>query len=189
MSAIAPGSKLYCLLAEYDNPEALVAAIKSAREAGYTRLDGYSPYGIAEIADALGFVKSEMATVMLCGGLVGAASAFTMQWYLNAVDYPLNVAGRASSDPIRWLDSWPSFIPITFEGGILTCALSGLFGLLAVCGLPRLNHPLFNAPKFEAATRDKFFLTIEASDPKFNLHTTKEFLLGLQPQSVVEVPE
>lgn len=189
MSAPATGSKLFCLLAEYDNPDALVVAIKKTKEAGYTKIDGYSPYGVAEIADALGFVKSEMATVMLCGGLVGATSAFIMQWYLNAVDYPLNVAGRAVSDPVGWLEGWPSFIPVTFEGGILTCALSGLFGLLAVCGLPRPHHPLFNAPKFEAATRDKFFLTVEAADPKFDLHATKEFLLGLQPQSVVEVPE
>lgn len=189
MSAPAPGSKLYGLLAEYDNPDALVSAIKRAKEAGYTKLDGYSPYGVAEVADALGFVKSEMATVMLSGGLVGATSAFLMQWYLNAVDYPLNVAGRAVSNPIGWLESWPSFIPITFEGGILTCALSGVFGLLAICGLPRPHHPVFNAPQFAAATRDKFFMTVEASDPKFDLNATRDFLLGLQPLSVVEVPE
>jgi hypothetical protein len=182
--------RLYGLLVEYDNPESLVAAIKQAREAGYTKLDGYSPYGVAEIADALGFIKSEMATVMLCGGLVGAASAFIMQWWTNAIDYPLNVAGRASLHPIEWLNGWPSYIPVTFEGGILTCALSGLFGLLAICGLPRPHHPLFNDPGFVArATRDRFFMTVEATDPKFDRQATKDFLLGLQPLSVSEVPE
>lgn len=189
MSELSKPAGLYGYLVEYDNSDALVAAIKKAREAGYTKLDGYSPYGVAEIADALGFKYSEMATVMLSGGLVGAVSAFVMQWWANAIDYPLNIAGRASADKFEWLDSWPSFIPITFEGGILTCALSGLFGLLAVCGLPRPHHPLFNAPVFLRATRDRFFLTVEATDPKFDLGPTREFLLGLAPLSVVEVPE
>jgi Protein of unknown function (DUF3341) len=190
MSAPAESAKLYGLLAEYDNPDALVVAIKRAREAGYTKLDGYTPFGVAEVADALGFKYAEMSTVMLCGGLVGATSAFIMQWWANAVDYPLNIGGRALLDPVDWLAGWPSFIPITFEGGILTCALSGLFGLLAICGLPRPHHPLFNDPGFAArATRDRFYLTVEATDPKFDLHSTRDFLLGLQPLSVAEVPE
>ena len=130
-----------------------------------------------------------MGTVMLCGGLIGAASAFVMQWWTNAVDYPVNIGGRASLDAVEFLKSWPSFIPVTFEGGILTCALSGLFGLLAICGLPRPHHPLFNVPQFGRVTRDRFFLTVEATDPKFDLAATKEFLMGLQPLSVAEVPE
>ncbi|HJZ58567.1 MAG TPA: DUF3341 domain-containing protein [Gemmataceae bacterium] len=181
--------RLYGLLAEYDNPDALVAAIKRAREAGYTKLDGYTPYGVAEVCDALGFKYSEMSTVMLCGGLIGATCGFIMQWWTNAIDYPINVAGRATLEPFKWLDGWPSYIPITFETGILTCALTGLFGLLAVCGLPRPHHPLFNVPRFAAVTRDRFFLTVEATDPKFDLAATKDFLLGLQPLSVAEVPE
>jgi Alternative complex III, ActD subunit len=182
--------KLYGLLAEYDNPEALVAAIKRAREAGYTKLDGYSPYGVAEIADALGFKYAEMSTVMLCGGLVGATAGFCMQWWANAIDYPVNVGGRALLEPFEWLRGWASFIPVTFEGGILTCALSGLFGLLAICGLPRLHHPLFNNPTFATrASRDRFFLTVDATDPKFDLPATRDFLLGLAPLSVAEVPE
>ena len=189
MSAPAEAPKLYGLLAEYDNPDALVAAIKRAKEAGYTKLDGYTPYGVAEVADALGFVKTEMATVMICGGLTGAASAFCMQWYLNGIEYPLNIAGRAILTPFEWLNGWPSYIPVTFEGGILTCALSGLFGLMAICGLPRPHHPLFNVKVFSQVTRDRFILTVEASDPKFNLEETRSFLLGLQPLSVAEVPE
>lgn len=189
MSEATNGPKLFGLLAEYDNPDSLVAAIKRAREAGYTKLDGYTPYGVAEVADALGFVKSEMATVMLCGGLIGAASAFTMEWWTNAVDYSINVAGRASSDILEWLRSWPSFIPVTFEGGILTCALSGLFGLLAICGLPRPHHPLFNSPVFCRVVRDRFVMTVEATDPKFDLNATRAFLLEHNPLSVTEVPE
>lgn len=184
----AEAPKLYGLLAEYDNPDSLVAAIKRAKEAGYTKMDGYSPYGVAEIADALGFRYSEMGTVMFCGGFIGATMAFLMQWYDNNVDYFYNVGGRAVENTWQWLDGWPSFIPVTFEGGILTCALSGLFGLLAICGLPRPHHPLFNAPEFAGVVRDKFFLAIEAVDPKFELNATREFLLGLQPLSVVEVP-
>jgi hypothetical protein len=185
----AEAPRLYGLLAEFDNPDALVAACRRAKEAGYTKMDAYSPYGIAEVADALGFRYGEMSTVMLCGGLIGATAAFVMQWWTNGIDYPLNIAGRATLTPLDWLYGWPSYIPITFEGGILTCALSGLFGLLAVCGLPRLHHPLFNVPQFARATRDRFFLAVEALDPKFELQPTKNFLLGLAPLSVAEVPE
>lgn len=189
MSPEPNGSKLFGLMAEYDNPDALVTAIKRCREAGYTKLDGYTPYGVAEVADALGFVKSEMGTVMLCGGLIGAASAFVMQWWANGIDYPVNIAGRADLDIFEWLRGWPSYIPVTFEGGILTCALSGLFGLLAICGLPRPHHPLFNVPGFANVTRDRFVLSVESTDPKFDLPATKDFLLSLQPLSVAEVPE
>jgi hypothetical protein len=181
--------KMYGLVAEYDNADSLIAAIKQAREAGYTKLDGYSPYAVAGISDALGFKYSEMSTVMLCGGVIGAACGFFMQWYDNAVAYPVNIGGRAVIDDVfQWLNGWPSFIPITFETGILTCALSGVFGLLAICGLPRPHHPLFNVPQFARASRDRFFLTVEATDPKFDLATTKTFLQGLQPLSVAEVP-
>jgi len=189
VSEATSGPALYGYVAEYDNPDALVAAIKRTREAGYTKIDGYTPYGVAEVADALGFVKSEMGTVMLLGGLVGAAAAFVMQWWTNGIDYKLNIAGRADLDTFEWLRGWASYIPITFEGGILTCALSGLFGLLGVCGLPRPHHPLFNSPVFSRVIRDRFVLAVEATDPKFDLHATREFLQGLSPLSVTEVPE
>lgn len=188
MSHAEPEPKIYGLLAEYDRPDPLIAAIKAVKADGYTKIDGYSPYAVAGIADALGFVKTEMATIMLCGGLVGATSAFLMQWWANAIDYPVNVGGRASYEVFEFLKSWPSFIPITFEGGILTCALSGVFGLVAICGLPRPHHPLFNADIFSRCSRDRFFLAVEAADPKFDLEGTKALLASLSPLSVVEVP-
>lgn len=173
--------KLYGLIAEYDTVDGIVDAIHAAREAGYTKLDGYSPYGVAPIADALGFKYSEMSTVMLCGGLIGACCGFFMQAYTASEYYALNIAGRP-------FISWPMFIPITFETGILATALCGVFGLLAICGLPRPNHPLFGVEIFKRATRDRFLLTVEATDPKFDLETTKAFLGTLKPLSVVEVP-
>lgn len=187
MSAVSE-PKLYGLLAEYDRADPLIEAIKKVRAEGYTKIDGYSPYAVAGIADALGFVKTEMATIMLTGGIVGATSAFLMQWWANAIEYPLNIGGRASPDMWEWLKSWPSFIPITFEGGILTCALSGVFGLVAICGLPRPHHPLFNADIFSRCSRDRFFLAVEAADPKFDLEATKALLATLSPLSVTEVP-
>ena len=152
-------------------------------------MDGYTPYGVAEVADALGFRYSEMSTVMFCGGFIGAACAFCMQWYDNNLDYFFNIGGCACESAFAYLHGWPSFIPITFEGGILACGLSGLFGLLAICGLPRPHHPLFNSPVFARVVRDRFVLAIEAADPKFDLSGTREFLLGLQPLSVTEVQE
>lgn len=179
---------IYGLIAEYDRADPLIAAIKKVREEGYTKIDGYSPYAVAGIADALGFVRTEMATIMLIGGLVGSTSAFLMQWWTNAIDYPVNVGGRATMEAVAFLNSWPSFIPITFEGGILTCALSGVFGLIAVCGLPRPHHPLFNADVFARCSRDRFFLAVESTDPKFDLAATKALLASLSPLSVTEVP-
>lgn len=181
-------SKIYGLLAEYDRADPLIEAILKVKGEGYTKIDGYSPYAVAGIADALGFKYAEMSTIMLCGGLIGATCGFVMQWWTNAVDYAINIGGRASPDKFEFLKSWPSFIPITFETGILTCALSGVFGLMAICGLPRPHHPLFNVDVFSRCSRDRFFLVIEAGDEKFDLEKTKELLATLSPLSVTEVP-
>src|SRR5688572_6500228 len=127
------GPKLYGLMAEFGTADDLIAATHKAKDAGYNRMDGYSPYPVGEVADALGFA---------------------MQYYLNGIDYPLNVGGKP-------FFSWPQFIPITWELLVLTASMSGLFGLLALCGLPQPYHPVFNVPQFARASMDRFFLVIE----------------------------
>jgi hypothetical protein len=177
---------LYGLLAEFDDPSRLTDAIKRARAEGYSRMDAYTPYPVADVADALGVRKTEMSAVMFTGGLIGALGGFLMQYWTMSIDYPINIAGRPFIFPDT---SWPSFIPVTFEMTILTTAITGVVGLLAACGLPRLHHPLFGVPRFALASRDKFFLCIESTDKKFDRAATREFLASLQPQTISEVPE
>ena len=173
------GPAAFGLLAMFETADQMSAAAHKAADAGYTRLDCYSPYPVGEAADALKFPKSEMGTIMLIGGLTGACAGFFMQYWANTYGYSLNIGGRPYM-------SWPSFIPITFEMMVLTTALSGLFGLIALCGLPRYNHPLFNSKNFDRATRDRFFLCIEAIDPKYDAGETRAFLESLNPEVPVE---
>lgn len=172
----------YGILAEFGTGDAMSHATEKAVAAGYTHLDAYSPYPVGEAADALKFYKSEMGPVMFIGGVTGACAGFIMQYWANTWGYSLNIGGRPYF-------SWPSFVPITFEMMVLTTALSGFFGLLAICGLPRYNHPLFNSKTFDRASRDRFFVCIEATDPKFDLAATRAFLNDLHPLSVEEVLE
>ena len=172
----------YGLLAEFGTADAMVHATEKAVAAGYTLLDAYSPYPVGEAADALKFHKSEMGPIMFLGGLTGACGGFIMQYWANTYGYSLNIGGRPYF-------SWPSFVPITFEMMVLTTALSGLFGLMAICGLPRYNHPLFNSATFDRATRDRFFLCLEAADPLYRDAETRAFLNDLHPLSVEEVFE
>lgn len=174
--------KPYGMLAEFETADQLIAATKKAKAEGYSHMDTHTPYPVGETADALGFPKSEMGVVMFLGGLTGACSGFFMQYWSNAYGYSLIVGGRPYF-------SWPSFVPITFEMMVLTAALSGLFGLMAICGLPRLNHPLFNSKTFDRFSRDRFFLSVEASDPKYSTDGTAAFLRTLNPASVEEVME
>jgi hypothetical protein len=174
--------KPFGMLAEFETADQMVAAVRRAKAEGYSHLDAHSPYPVGEAADALGFAKSEMGVVMFMGGLTGACAGFFMQYWTNAYGYSLIVGGRPYL-------SWPSFIPITFEMMVLTAALSGLFGLLAICGLPRFHHPLFNSKAFDRASRDRFFLSVEASDPKYDAERTAAFLRTLNPASVEEVME
>jgi hypothetical protein len=172
---------IYGLVAEFDRPEKLVSAAHRAREAGYTALDAYSPYPVEELAHALGIRRTGMPLIMFIGGLVGCVGGYLMQYYAACIGYPLNIGGRP-------LNSWPSFIPVTFELTILLAALSGTFGLLGLCGLPLPYHSLFNVPSFARATQDRFFLCIEARDPHFNLGAARDFLSGLGATLVAEVP-
>ena len=171
---------LYGLMAEFDEPEALKAAARRAYEEGYRKMDAYSPLPVEGLAEALGFRYTRVPLIVLIGGIVGCLSGFYLQYWISVIDYPVNVGGRP-------LNSWPSFIPVTFEMTILFAAFAALLGMLALNGLPMPYHPVFNVPSFAMATRNQFFLCIEAKDPKFDRSKTWEFLASLNPKEIAEV--
>jgi hypothetical protein len=178
---MAETPKPWGMVAEFEDPSALVAAIRQARSEGYTRLDAFSPFPVEEAAEALGHHRTAMPLVMFLGGLIGCVGGFLLQYWCMAVDYPLNVGGRP-------LNSWPSWIPVTFELTVLISALAGVLGLLGLCGLPTPYHPLFHVPAFARATRDRFFLAVLSRDPRYDPQRTRAFLETLGPASVSEVP-
>jgi len=171
---------IYGLMAEFASGDSLVQAARRAYEAGYRRMDAYSPLPIDGLAEALGFRHTRVPLIVLIGGVVGCVGGFALQYWISAIDYPVNVGGRP-------YNSWPSFIPVTFELTILVAAVAALLGMLALNGLPMPYHPVFNVPRFAQATRDRFFLCIEAGDPKFDRETTRQFLEGLNSADVVAV--
>jgi hypothetical protein len=171
------------LLAEFETAEQILAAVRRARQEGYRNMDAYTPYPVEGLSEELGLTRSRVPFVVLAGGLVGAASGFFMQYWAEAVDYPLNVGGRP-------YNSWPAFIPITFELMVLVAAFAALLGMFYLNGLPMPYHPVFHLPRFARASQDRFFLCIEATDPRFDRSATKQFLASLQPQGeVMEVPD
>jgi hypothetical protein len=172
---------VYGLLAEFDRPDDLLAAAHRAREAGYTRMEAYSPFPVHGLAAALGFHHTKLPMIVLIGGIVGAVGGFFMQWYASVIDYPINIGGRP-------LNSWPAFIVITFELTILCAGLAAVLGMLALNGLPQPYHPLFNIQRFELASRSAFFLSLQWRDPKFDLLETRRFLETLNPRAIYEVP-
>lgn len=171
---------LYGLIAEFDDPEALLAAAEKTRDAGYKKFEAYTPMPIHGLDEAVGYRGTRLPWVIFGAGLTGAIGMFTLQTWINLVAYPLNIGGRP-------LFSWPAFIPATFEGMVLLSAFAAVFGMIAACGLPRPYHPVFNAPNFERASVDRFFLCIEAADPKFELKRTRQFLESLEPLAVSTV--
>ena len=170
----------YGLMAEFDNPSDAVAAARRVYEEGYRRIDAFSPYPVEELSEAIGVHKTHMPLIVLIGGLGGGLLGFLMQVYLLVYDYPLNVGGKPYF-------SWPAFIPITFECTVLGAALFAVFGMLALNGLPEPYHPVFNVPTFALASRDRFFLLVEAADPKFDRQRTAELLRALGPLEVSDV--
>ena len=172
--------RIYGLLAEFESPEALLEAANTTRTAGYKRVDAFTPLPVEGLAEAVGFHHTRLPLVVLIGGVLGGLAGFAMQYYASVVSYPLIVAGRP-------LNSWPSFIPITFELTILGAAVACVFGMLAMNGLPTPYHPIFNVPRFALATRDRFFLLIKARDKQFDLQKTKQFMSDLHAREVSEV--
>jgi hypothetical protein len=168
------------LLAEFDDAGALVAAARRVREEGYRRVDAYTPMPVEGLADALSVPPSPLPAIVLGGGLLGGLGAFGMQVYASAVDYPLNVGGRP-------LNSWPSFVVITFEVTVLAAALAAVLGMLALNRLPRPYHPVFNVPRFALASRNRFFLLIEAKDPRFDPDATRGLLRELGAKEISDV--
>ena len=173
-------SPIYGLLAEFETENALVLAAHRAREAGYRKMDAYSPFPIEELSEALHLHERKLPILVLIGGLVGCAVGFGLQYYVSVIAYPMNVGGRPMA-------SWPSFVPVSFELTILVAALCAVFGMLLMNGLPMPYHPLFNSSRFSLASSHAFFLCIEAADKKFNREETLRFLQGLQAKGVDEV--
>lgn len=163
---------LYGLVAEFETPEALITAASRTREEGYRRIDAYAPFPVHGLAEAIGFQDNWLPWIIFFGGVSGAAAGYALQYWVLAVQYPWNVGGRP-------LHSWPQFIPITFELTILFAAGAAVVGMLALNGLPRPYHSIFNAPGFERASQDRFFLAVEASDTRFDQERTGQFLQSL----------
>jgi Protein of unknown function (DUF3341) len=174
-------ASLHGLMAEFESVEALVGATQAAYERGYRAMDAYSPFPVEELSEALGFQTRAVPLLALAGGLTGVITGFGMQAGIHSILLPINVGGRP-------LVSWPAFIPVTFEMGVLFSALFTLVGLLVLNRLPEPYHPVFNVPEFARATRDRFFLCIEARDPAFDPLQTRQFLLGLGAREVSDVP-
>ncbi len=171
---------VYGLMAEFRSAEELLEATRLTSEAGYRRIDAYSPFPIEGLAEAIGFHRTKLPIIVFCGGLIGCCGGFFLQWWPNVIGYPLDIGGKP------W-DSWPAFIPITFELTILCAALSATFGMLALNGLPSPYHPVFNVERFSQVTKDRFFLVIESADPKFDVQGTRRFLTELNAREVLEV--
>jgi hypothetical protein len=171
---------VYGLLAEFKTTTELVDAARATREAGYTHTDGFSPFPIADMDEALAIPRTRIRWLILVAGITGCLFGFGMQYFANVIHYPMNIGGRP-------MNSWPMFIPITFELTILFTALTTVLSMLIANGFPQPYHPVFNVPSFAHASQDSFFLIIEASDPKFNREETMNFLKSLHPHEVTEV--
>lgn len=182
LASAAPDAdaELYGVVAEFDTPEAVIDAANQAREAGYKKMDAYTPFPVNGLDEALGMTNTRLGWLVLLGGITGGTLAFAMQYYANVIFYPLNIGGKP-------LNSWPNFIVITFECTILFAAFTAGLFMLARNGLPQPYHSIFNTPNFETATRDHFFLCIEATDEKFDPEEISDFLRELSPLRVSKV--
>jgi hypothetical protein len=177
---VSAGPGLYGLLAEYATPRDLVRGIEAVRAAGHRRIDAFTPYPVDAVIEALGARSTRLPWLVLAGGVLGGAGVFALQWWISAVDYPLDVGGRPPF-------SWPAFVVPAFEGTILGAALAAVLGLFALNGLPMPYHPVFNVERFALASRDRFFLLVEARDPRFDADATRRLLRGTPAVEVSDV--
>ncbi len=175
-------SLLHGIMGEFETPEQLLAAAKKAREAGYKHIDAFTPIPIEGLAHAIGFRWTAVPLITLIGGVGGGLTGFGLQYWCSAISYPINVAGRP-------LNSWPAFIPVTFELTVLGASIFAVVGMLALNKLPQPYHPVFNIERFAGASTDRFFLLIEARDPKFDPAGIARFLQDLSARHVSEVKD
>lgn len=173
-------AKLWGLLAEFETTTALVDAAEKVRDAGYTRWDAHTPFVVHGLDEAMGIRPSKLPWVVAGAGATGTLAGIALQWWTNAVDYPFLISGK----PLFGL---PANIPIAFETTILFAAISALVGMLAFNGLPRLFHPLFRSQRFGRVTDDRFFISIEAADPRFDAEATRRLLESAGAVAVEEV--
>jgi ActD protein len=177
-----PRSHHYGLVAEFETAEQLLNAAEKTRDAGYRHIDAYAPFPVEGLSEALGLGRNKVGLITLIGGLLGGLGGFGFEYWVNVISYPLNIGGRP-------LNSWPAFIPVTFELTVLGASLFAVFGMLALNKLPQPHHPLFNVDRFKHASTDRFFLCIESHDPKYSLADTARFLQGLKAAHVTEVQD
>ena len=182
MSQAPPSPALYGLMAEFDSADELLTAAERARREGFTRTDAYSPFPIHGLAEAIGFHEHVIPKLVLGAGITGMLAGYGLEYWTQVIAYPMNIGGRP-------FHAWVNFIPPAFETTILFGAFTAALSMIALNGLPQPYHPVFNNPRFSRASQDKFFLAIEAADPKFDLARTREFLGGLNPREVVALDE
>jgi hypothetical protein len=175
-------SKIYGVMAEFEDSHALVEAARRAHHDGYRKMDAYSPVPVEELHDAMHMHDERLPKMVLIGGILGGLGGYALQYYTMVMSYPINVGGRP-------LHSWPAFIPVTFELTILAASITAVLGMLALNGLPQPFHPVFNVPRFALASRNRFFLCIEARDPKFDLNGTRKFMESLGAREVTTVED
>jgi hypothetical protein len=173
------GSTLHGVMAEFGSADDLLQATQRVTAAGYTRVETYSPLPVEGVAETLGF-HTRLPLIVLIAGIVGAIFGFGLQYWINVIDYPLNIGGRP-------FNSWPSFIPVTFECTVLFAGVTAVIAMIALNRLPQPYHPVFNVPRFDLASDDRFFLTIEATDPQFEADKVKVMLQGLHPSGIFDV--
>src|SRR6476620_9315903 len=166
-------TQVYGTMAEFDSVNSLMDAANRTREAGYKKIDAYSPFPVEGLAEAIGFHRDEVPLVVLIGALLGGLGGYLLQYWISVVSYPVNVGGKP-------YHSWPAFIVVTFEMTILFGGIFAVLGMLALNGLPMPYHPVFNVPRFAMATKDRFFLIVFSTDPQYTPAGTKQFLEGLR---------